>query len=66
MRALDYYYKGYDISNKNNLERLAMEFDNPYGYNFGANCRRKVNFNQKYGQVNQDFVKNGEFNSKKA
>ena len=37
MQARDYYYKGYDVSNKNRLERLKMEYNNPYGYNFASN-----------------------------
>ena len=61
-----YYYKGYDVSNKNRLERLAMEYLNPYGYNFLANSRRVVDKDAKYCQINEDYVKNKEFNSKKA
>ena len=61
-----YYYKGYDISNKNNLERLSMELANPYGYNFYSNSRRIVDKDRKVNEINQDFVKNKEFNSKKA
>ncbi len=66
MNAHDYYYKGYDISNKSRLERLAMEYLNPYGYNWEANKRRKINYEQRCTQINQDFVKNKEFNRKKV
>ena len=66
MNPIDYYYKGYDISNKNKLERLVMEYDNPYGYNFFATTRRKVNLEKKYTQTSQDIVKNKEFNTKKS
>lgn len=66
MNHKDYYYKGYDVSNKNNLERLTMEYINPYGYNFAANTRRKIDRDRKCSQINQDFVKNKEFNNKKA
>lgn len=65
MNHKNYYYKGYDVSNKNRLERLAMEYDNPYGYNFESNLRRKINRDLKCTQINQDFVKNKEFNLKK-
>ncbi len=66
MNHKDYYYKGYDITNKNNLERLAMEYDNPYGYNFSSNLRRVVDKDLKVSKINQDYVKNKEFNRKKA
>ena len=65
MNHKNYFYKGYDVSNKNRLERLAMEYNNPYGYNFGSNLRRKVDLDLKCTQINQDFVKNREFNTKK-
>ena len=61
-----YYYKGYDVTNKNRFERLAMEYDNPYGYNFLANTRRIVDKELKYSQINEDYVKNKEFNDKKS
>ncbi len=66
MQARDYYYKSYDVSNKNRLERLKMEYNNPYGYNFASNLRREINLDTKYTSINQDFVKNKEFNNKKA
>ncbi len=62
----DYFYKGYDISNKNKLERLAMEYSNPYGYNLASTSRRIVNLDQKCKRPNEDFVKNKEFNPKKV
>ncbi len=66
MNHRDYYYKGYDVSNKNKMEKLMMEFNNPYGYNFNCNLRRNINLETKYTVVNEDFVKNKEFNNKKS
>ncbi|MEG0794435.1 MAG: hypothetical protein RSF02_01390 [Bacilli bacterium] len=53
----DYYYKGYDITNKNRMEMLLMGIDNPYGYNIGSNKRRIVNNDDFVCKTNQDNVK---------
>lgn len=57
-----YYYKGYDVSNKNRLEKIAMELCNPYGYNLGHNTRREVEVNGLEYRTNQDIVRTKEFN----
>ncbi len=57
IKASDYYYKGYDIENINRLEKLFMEYNNPYGYNFDCNMRRVVDYNKKATHTNQDWVK---------
>lgn len=64
-RNTDYYYKGYDITNKNRMEKMTMEFQNPYGYNFEANTRRVIDFEMSMHRTNQDRVKNKEFNGKR-
>ena len=66
MNPKDYYYKGYDVSNKNRLERLFYEYNNPYGYNLSSNKRRIQDKDKKCIQTNQDFVKNKEFNVKNS
>ena len=60
-RANDYYYKGYDIMNKNKQEKMLMELQNPYGYNLESNARREIDYDFKATRINQDFVKNKEF-----
>ncbi len=56
-----YYYKGYDISNKNRLEKVTMEFLNPYGYNLEGNEKRVKNLDYEVTHTNQNSVKNGEY-----
>ena len=55
-----YYYKGYDVTNKKTLEKIAMELYNPYGYNLGHNTRRDNAVSGLEYQTNQDniFTKN--------
>ena len=53
----NYYYKGYDIDNVNCLEKLAMEYNNPYGYNLESNLRRVVDYENKFKKTNQDKIK---------
>ena len=43
-KSSDYYYKGYDVTNTNRLERLKMEYSNPYGYNLESNSRRMIKY----------------------
>ena len=57
-KAKDYYYKGYDVTSKNRLEKLAMEYHNPYGYNFDSNSKRVINYEKKASRTNQDSIKN--------
>ena len=61
----DYYYKGYDITNKNRLEKIAMELLNPYGYNLDSNERRIKNMDYEVTHTNQNNVKNGEYLEKR-
>lgn len=65
-RNIDYFYKGYDITNKNKMERVLMEWQNPYGYNFEANNRRIIDYNFLATRTNQNMIKNKEFNDKKS
>lgn len=64
-RNTDYYYKGYDITNKNRLEKMLMELQNPYGYNLGSNARRVIDYDSLATRTNQDCVKNKEFYGKR-
>lgn len=61
----DYYYKGYDITNKNRLEKIAMELLNPYGYNLESNERRVRNMDYEVTHTNQNSVKNREYLEKR-
>lgn len=61
----DYFYKGYDISNKNRMEKLVMEYQNPYGYNFESCEKRVVDYEKNIIKPNQDFVKNKEYLGKR-
>ena len=56
-RTNNYYYKGYDVDNQNRLERLAMEFNNPYGYNLESNLRRVIDYDKVVTKTNQDLIK---------
>ena len=56
----DYYYKGYDITNKNRLEKIAMELLNPYGYNLESNERRQIDYDKNAAFTNQNVIKNKE------
>lgn len=60
-KMTDYYYKGYDITNKNRLEKLTMEFSNPYGYNYEASDKRLTNLDYQATHTNQNGVKNKEY-----
>ena len=62
----DYFYKGYDIINKNRMEKLLMEYSNPYGYNLESNCRRLVNIEVNLMRTNQDVFKTKNSTSKKS
>lgn len=59
------YYKGYDISSKDRLEKIKMEFENPYGYNLESNSRKVVNLEYNATHTNQNFVKNREYLGKR-
>lgn len=63
-RSTDYYYKGYDITNKNHLEKILMELQNPYGYNFESNSKRIVDRDLIVCRTNQDMIKNKEYGQK--
>jgi hypothetical protein len=39
-RNVDYFYKSYDGTPTNDLERRTMEYFNDYGYNLETNRRR--------------------------
>ena len=65
MFNIDYYYKGYDVDNTNRLERLKMEYSNPYGYNLDSNSRRVIDYDKKAMYTNQNSVKNGEISGKR-
>ena len=54
----NYYYKGYDITNTNRLEKYMMEYQNPYGYNLESSRRRIVDYDKKVTKTNQDTIKN--------
>ena len=58
----DYYYKEYDITNTNRLEKYMMEYQNPYGYNLESNRRRIIDYDKKVTRTNQDFSKNNKKN----
>ncbi len=61
----NYYYKGYDVDNNNRLERLKMEYSNPYEYNLDSNERRVKNHDKLVTYTNQNDVKNKEFSGKR-
>ena len=56
-RNTDYFYKGYDITNKNRLEKLKYELSNPFGYNLGSNSKRVKEMETSSMQTNQDLFK---------
>ena len=56
-RNTDYFYKGYDITNKSRLEKIKYEYLNPYGYNLESNLRRVKNYDLDCLSTNQDLVK---------
>lgn len=64
-RNTDYYYKGYDITNKNRMEKITMELQNPYGYNMESNVRRIKDLDSSFLKTSQDLIKNKEFNGKR-
>lgn len=61
----DYYYKGYDVTSNNRLDKMIMEYANPYGYNFESNERRVVNLEYNATHTNQNSVKNKEYLGKR-
>ena len=65
MYNINYYYKGYDVDNKSRLEKLKMEYSNPYGYNLDSNVRRVIDYDKNATYTNQNNVKNKEFLGKR-
>ena len=65
MYNTNYYYKGYDVTNTSRLERLKMEYSNPYGYNLDSNARRVIDYDKKAIYTNQNNVKNKDFLGKR-
>lgn len=61
----NYYYKGYDITSNNHLEKIIMEYNNPYGYNLDSNAKRVVDYEYKASHTNQNDVKNKEYLGKR-
>ena len=61
----NYYYKGYDVTSNNRLEKLFMEYNNPYGYNLDSNERRVKNSEYDVTHTNQNSVKNKEYLGKR-
>jgi hypothetical protein len=59
-----YYYKGYDIESKSRLEKIKMEYSNPYGYNIESNQRRFFDSEMNATYTNQDMDKSKEYQSK--
>jgi len=55
------YYKGYDIESKSRLDKLLMEYNNPYGYNLESNLKKVINYDYLVTHPNEDYVKNKEF-----
>lgn len=61
----NYYYKGYDVTSNNRLEKLFMEYNNPYGYNLDSNAKRVKNIEYDVTHTNQNSVKNKEYSGKR-
>lgn len=64
-KASNNYYKGYDVTNNNRLERLLNEFSNPYGYNLESNSKRIIDYDKIVTHTNQNYVKNKELSGKR-
>ncbi len=64
-KLTNYYYKGYDINNKNRREKIEMEYLNPYGYNLESNLKRNIDYDYNATHTNQNFVKNKEYLGKR-
>ncbi len=64
-KLTNYYYKGYDINNKNRREKIEMEYLNPYGYNLESNLKRNIDYDYDATHTNQNFVKNKEYLGKR-
>lgn len=62
-KHIDYYYKCYDKQNENNLDRIANERFNEYGYNFDGNSKRNINYDELARKTDYKNVKNS-FQSK--
>ena len=50
---------------KSRLEKMEMEYLNPYGYNFDSNEKRIVDRDFLVSHPNQNNVKNGEYMGKR-
>ena len=61
----NYYYKGYDVTSNNRLEKSFMEYNNPYGYNLDSNEKRVKNIEYDVTHTNQNSVKNKEYLGKR-
>ena len=64
-KLTNYYYKGYDINNKNRREKIEMEYLNTYGYNLESNLKRNIDYDYDATHTNQNFVKNKEYLGKR-
>jgi hypothetical protein len=64
-KDINYFYKGYDITSNDRMEKYTMEFSNPYGYNFESNSKRVVDEYKKVSRTNQNYIKNKEYFGKK-
>lgn len=40
-KHIGYHYKNSDLCAQNEHERIMFEYDNPYGYNFGATTKKE-------------------------
>ena len=56
-------YKGFDVGNRNKLDKLKGLYANPYGYNFD---REDIFANKEISvmKTNQDAIKNKEYYGK--
>lgn len=63
---MPFYYKGYDINNKNRRVRMLMEYQNPYGYNFDYSSKYEITEDKVYQKTNQDDLKERRNNLKKC
>ena len=63
--GMNYYYKGYDVTSNNRLEKLFMEYNNLYGYNLDSNQKRAKNIEYDVTHTNQNSVKNKEYLGKR-
>ena len=61
---MSFYYKGYDINNKNMRIKMIMEMQNPFGYEFNCFSKFKVMDDESYKKTNQDKLKLKEIGKK--